>query len=174
MPNESTDLHVFGPFPIPFKKNGNGVSKRITKENAASFLASDDGKSIGPKQGVYIFALRAGKGFTPWYVGKATKSFKQEALHQMKLDCYNDVIYHGQKGTPVMFFVSKPGDLKKISRPIIDELEKFLIQSAYYKNDGLKNVQHAKKHTWGIKGVIRGGKGRAPANAGQFRLMMRL
>lgn len=99
MPNESTDLHVFGPFPIPFKKNGNGVSKRITKENAASFWASDDGESIGPKQGVYIFALRAGKGFTPWYVGKATKSFKQETLHQTKLNYYNDVIYHGHKGT---------------------------------------------------------------------------
>jgi len=90
MAAKQAELVVFGPHPIPFKKGGKGTSKRITKEHAISFWAQDEVKQISNKQGCYVFALKVGKGFTPWYVGQASKNFKQEALHSTKLVHFND------------------------------------------------------------------------------------
>jgi len=73
-----------------------------------------------------------------------------------------------------LFFVAKPGNLKKIPIKQINDLETFLIQSAYYKNKKLKNKQKANDPSWCIKGGVRGGKGKAPANAKQFKLMLNL
>lgn len=168
------ELVVFGPFPIPFQSPGKGTSKRIAKEDAKAFWELDNPHAIGDKQGCYIFALKASKGFKPWYVGKATKTFKQEALHPGKVQHYNDVIFKGQKGTPVMFFVAKPGKAKKIPKKQIDNLETFLIQSAYYKNKDLKNTQKTTAPEWGIKGVVRGGQGKTPLTAKQFKSMLGL
>jgi len=170
---KQTQLVVLGPYSIPYEKHDRGTSKQITKEKAKSFWDQEEVKQIAMKQGCYVFATKAGKGFTPWYVGKATKSFKQEAL-QPKLTHYNEVIFKGKKGKPVIFFVARPSNLKKIPSKQINEVEKFLIQSAYYKNPGLKNKQNAKQHGWGIAGVIRGGKGKAPVNAKQFKNMLDL
>jgi hypothetical protein len=171
---EQTDLIVLGPYSIPHEKLSKGTSKQITKENAKSFWEQEEVTQAAMKQGCYIFALKAGKGFTPWYVGKATKNFKQEALHQIKLTYYNEVIFKGKRGKPVIFLIAKPSNLKKIPSKQINDLEKFLIQSAYYKNPELKNKQNANQPGWGIAGVIRGGKGKACINAKQFKNMLNL
>ena len=170
----ANELVVLGPFAIPFEPQGKGTSKHITKENAKAFWEMDDLGAIGSKQGCYVFALRAGKGFRPWYAGKATKTFKQEALQPGKVQHYNAVIFKEHKGTPVMFFVAKPGRTRKIPKKQIDNLETYLIQSAYYKNKDLKNTQKARVPEWGIKGVVRGGQGRASSNAKRFKSMMGL
>lgn len=81
-------------------------------------------------------------------------------------------IYKGQKGTPVIFFVARPGTRHKIPRDQVNELETFLIQSAMYKNPELKNKQKTKLVAWGIRGVVRGGRGRQAANAKSFKIMM--
>ncbi|PKN35946.1 MAG: hypothetical protein CVU61_00125 [Deltaproteobacteria bacterium HGW-Deltaproteobacteria-19] len=171
---KQTSLIVFGPYEIPHEKLAKGTSKQITKENSKSFWDQQEVEQVAMKQGCYIFGLKVGKGFTPWYVGKASKKFKQEALHQTKLTHYNEVIFKGRKGKPVMFFVAKPSNLKKIPSKQINDLEKFLIQSAYYKNPELKNKQNANQPDWGIVGVIRGGKGKATMNAYQFKRMLNL
>ena len=170
----STELVVFGPFAIPFDRQGKGTSKRISKENAKAFWEMEGPSAVAEKQGCYVYALKAGKGFMPWYAGKATKTFKQEALHPTKLQHYNDVIFKGRKGTPVLFFVSKPGNQKKIPKGQIDDIETFLIQSAYYKNPLLKNTQKTKVPEWSIKGLVRGGKGKASASTRDLKSTLRL
>jgi len=70
-------------------------TRRIEKEHIQSFL--ENGKiqkkiDLLNTRGGYIFAIRAGKGFTPWYVGQAKKSFKQEIFTPHKKDIYNCVL----------------------------------------------------------------------------------
>ena len=174
MAASQTDLVIYGPFAIPYDSPKKGISKRISRDHAKQFWADSELGEIKGKQGCYVFALAASKGFMPWYVGKATKTFAQEALHDHKLVYYNDVVYGGRKGKPVLFFVAKPGAAKKIPKAQIDDLETYLIQSAIYKNPEIKNKQKTKAPMWGIRGVIRGGKGKAPANSTSFKRMMRI
>ena len=84
------------------------------------------------------------------------------------------MIFKGRKGTPVLFFVAKPGSQKKIPKSQIDDIETFLIQSAYYKNPLLKNTQKTKVPAWMIKGLVRGGKGKASASAKGLKSALRL
>ena len=167
-----TELIVMGPYKLPFGHHGKGTSKRISKEHAAEFWAQEELKDLAGKQGCYVFALQAGRGFMPWYVGKTAANFKQEVMQAHQLEHYNDVIYKDRKGTPVLFFVTRPGTLKKIPVKQIDELETFLIQTGRAKNPDLKNSHKTKLPDWGIKGVTRGGRGNPSSEATKFKKMM--
>jgi len=169
----ASDLIVQGPFEIPYENHSTGSSKHISKDDRDAFLSSLG--DIAKKQGCYIFSLRAGRGFCPWYVGKATKSMVQECMAADKLNYYNDVLFHGYKGKPVMFFVVLPGTKNKVPVKDIDNMETFLIQSALSENLDLKNVQKTKNlPQWTIKGVIRSGKGKRTAIEKSFNSMMGL
>ncbi len=61
-----------------------------------------------------------------------------------------------------MFFAVLPGKRVKIAKGVIADVEKFLIQSAVYRNPDLKNVQMAKVPEWTIQGVVRSQKGSHP------------
>lgn len=120
-----------------------------------------------------MFALRAAKGFTPWYVGQAKKSMKQECFTPHKLQHYNDVLFTGKKGTPIMFFVVLPGNKKKVATKTVADVEKFLTETAVYKNPDLSNVQNTKSlPKWSIKGVLRANRGKPSKQAVAFRKMM--
>ncbi len=164
-----TTLEVFGPFEIPVKKMGK--TKRIEDSHVVDFWDQPGQAELVMKQGCYVYALRAGKGYTPWYVGRASKTFKQESFQSHKTKKYNQLLFEGKKGTPVMFFVAQSGSRKKIPLPVLKEMEKQLIQMATIRNPLLLNIQNAKLPPWGIKGVVRGGKGQGSANAKVFRLM---
>ena len=174
MPRIQTELAVEGPYSIPFESQERGTSKRITRDNAKQFWSQDGLSRVGSRQGCYVFALAVSRGYTPWYVGKATKSFRQESLHDHKLVHYNEVIYKGHKGKPVMFFVARAGTRTKIPKSQIDDLETFLIQCAMYKNQDLRNKQKTKTPLWGIRGVLRGGRGKSPENAKRFKSMLNI
>jgi hypothetical protein len=106
-------------------------------------------------------------------VGKASKAYKNEVLVDHKLLYYNEVVFKGHKGKPVLFFVANASS-NGIPRSRLDNLESFLIQCAVYKNPDLKNKQKTRTPLWGIKGVIRGGKGKTQENAKRFKAMMRI
>ncbi|MEW5796295.1 MAG: hypothetical protein AB1772_08020 [Candidatus Zixiibacteriota bacterium] len=117
-------------------------------------------KSILRKQGCYVFALRAGKGATPWYVGKSGKSFQQECFAAHKLVKYSQALFAGKQGAPVLFFVALPGKKNKIAVRVIYEIETYLIQTAKVANPKLLNKSQSKPPKWGIAHVVRGGKGK--------------
>jgi hypothetical protein len=174
MPDVEIALEICGPFDIPYESQANGTSKRIGLEQVQVFWDAPGVKTIASQQGCYVFALAASRGYVPWYVGKATKTFEQEVFHSHKLVYYNDVIFKGRKGKPVMFCVARAGSRTKIPAKQIDEVETFLIQAAKFKNPELSNKQKAAMPKWGIRGVVRGGSGKAPANATKFKKMMGL
>ena len=170
----ATDLIVHGPIEIPYVSNGSGTSKRITADDRRVFLEQLKARGLSKKHGCYVFALRAGKGFTPWYVGKATRAMDQECLGLHQLNYYNDVLFKDNKGTPVMFFVAPSGGKAKVPQRVCDEAETHLIQSAYFKNPDIRNVQKTKVPEWTIKGVVRASRGKPAPTAQKFRRMMGL
>jgi len=171
---KNTILEVNGPIEIPHDGQKTGSTKRISRALAKEFWKQAEAKPLAKKQGCYIFALRVGKGFTPWYVGKAGKTFEQECFTDHKIGHYNEVLWSGIKGTPVMFFVGQTGTKNKIPAGIIKEMEDYLIQSAVFKNPDLCNIRQTKTPEWGIAGVIRGNKGKPTSLASTFKKMMRI
>lgn len=168
----ATDLKVFGPLEIPAPDVG--ATKFIDAPEKKRFLAEVNRRGWADKQGCYIFGLRAAKGYCPWYVGKATKSMRQECMGTHQLQHYNAVLAKGGKGTPVMFFIMPDGNKNKVPKAICDEMEGVLIQAALYENPGLRNVQKAKVPEWGIDGVLRGKTGQPTNEEVAFRKMMGL
>lgn len=166
----ATDLEVFGPFEIPVDRQ-----KRIDDEQGRAFWKNAAVHDLRDKQGCYFFAFRAGRGFAPWYVGKASKGFEQETFSDNKLKLYGRAIARAGKGTPVLFFVAPQGAKKKIPTSELNDLERQMIQDALAENEALCNTQHTKNlPRWSIKGVVRAGRGKPTAQAKAFRTMMGL
>lgn len=65
------------------------------------FWDSTDG--IAHARGTYVFAVRAGRGARPVYVGGATRNFKQEVFTPHKLEKYQRCLADFKKGTPILY-----------------------------------------------------------------------
>ena len=163
-----TQFTVQGPFKVPFEKRR--LAKMICP-GCRPFWRLHEG--LASQRGCYVFAIRAGKGYRPIYVGRTTKgTFAEECFTNHKTGRhYNPALLNTRKGSPVMFFLTYP---KPKGQKSISNLEKFLIQIAVARNPDLSNVVGTAKHTWGIRGVIRGGKGKPSCAACEFTRLMGL
>lgn len=121
----TVEMVIEGPFKIEFEWVRKSKSKMFTAESLANYWANDCPKSFQKKQGCYIFAMQYGRGFTPWYVGKASKGFDQEIFAHHKLTYYSRVLLRCS-GNPVMFFVTPPAGKNKVPSQDLDHMEKEL------------------------------------------------
>jgi hypothetical protein len=165
-----TVFSVEGPFEVPFYQGHAG--RTITDDNVRTFWFKNP--DLGGRRGCYVFGIRAGKGWTPGYVGRATKSFKQEVFAHHKLTRYQQFLVDYARGTPVLFLVTLPKKKGAPNASHIRELEDFLIQAGLAANADLLNIKGTKTEEWGIAGVLRGGKGKRSVEAKQFRKMMKI
>jgi len=94
---------------------------------------------------------------------------KQECFTDHKLEHFNEVLFSGDKGTPVLFFVVPGGNRCKVNAKAIDGIETFLIEAALAKNPSLSNIQKTKLPNWSISGVVRAARGQPKKNAVAFR-----
>jgi len=169
----ATDLHIEGPFEITFESNA--AAKRVRPADGAEFWSYEDVQHLRQKQGCYVFAMQLAKGYTPWYVGKASKGFYQEIFEGHKRNHYNDALFRAPRGTPVMFFVTPIGNRRKVPAAELNHMEKELTQFALKKNPELCNVQNTKNTPkWTIKGVIRASRGKPTKAASAFKKMMKM
>lgn len=148
------------------------AGRTITDDNVREFW--EQNKDIADARGCYVFGIRAGKGLTPAYVGKATKSFKQEVFAHHKLTRYQQFLADYQKGTPILFFIVAPTKRGATNQTHISELEQFLIQTGQAANPQLLNIKGTKAEEWGVGGILRGGKGKPSSGAREFRRLMNL
>lgn len=74
----------------------------------------------------------------------------------------------------MLFFLVAPKRKGALNRSHVSEMERFLIQVALAANPDLLNIQGTRAEEWGIKGVIRGGKGKSSQAAQVFKKMMNL
>lgn len=146
---------VHGPFGIDYEKRKGGrtlVFDKFWSEGAtSSYLAKE--------RGCYVFAIR-NRGLTPIYVGKATKSFKQETFTNTNCYKYHRGFSKYGKGKPLMYFVVHPLQRGPTNETQIAAIEDFLIQAGVTRNPDMQNVKGAQQPRWSIKGVIRSGAGK--------------
>ena len=79
----------------PFKLKRYGQKKILTDETVDHLLPRLEEWEEGLSEacGCYLFAVRAGKGFKPYYVGQACKrAISDEALNSTNLMKYNKVL----------------------------------------------------------------------------------
>lgn len=165
----NTLFSVAGPFQVPVYQ---GKANRTIREEEGGRFWEKHG-SVGKKRGCYVFGIRAGKGLTPGYVGKATRSFEGEVFTPHKLSKYQKMLCDCRKGTPILFFLLAPSKKGKLNARHVGQLEDFLIQNAAIANEDLLNVRGTKQQEWAIAGVLRG-KGKPSRSARAFRKMMKL
>jgi len=150
----TTDYQIFGPFELPQTSSHNRLDdKKIKKDFWDQVELEVDG--LPNACGCYIFAVRAGKGALPWYVGKASRqSFKQECLQSHKLVKYNEIL-NKRRGTPLLFLISKVTPTGKFSSksnskngyPDIDFLERLFIGMSLNRNKELLNLKDTKLYS---------------------------
>jgi hypothetical protein len=145
---------VFGPFDIPVVISGK--ARLIT--GAGNFWQS--AKGLQNEVGCYVYAIRAGKGYTPCYVGKTKLTFGKECFAPDKLMKYTVALAPYQKGRPVLFLVAHGKQKGPINHKEIKEIEAFLTQIAWSKNPNLLNVKNVKQKTWSIQGIANGTQGK--------------
>jgi hypothetical protein len=154
--NPMKEFTVQGPFDVPLEPNKGG--KMVARDLEALWLGVGDARG---KKGVYVFAIRAGKGYTPIYVGKTdAQTFESETFTKRnRADHYNPALLDYRKGQPVLFLIIHPEGKGAINKTCIDGIETFVIDIASIKNGDLSNVRKRKQHRWRIKGVVRAHKG---------------
>lgn len=155
---------VHGPF--EFSPEGWPKNRIYTKARAKTFCE----KNIQTLQmaGCYVFCIRAGRGYTPWYVGKTKNHFSQETFTNDKLQKYNEAVSNIKQGTGVLFFLEASGQGQSREKQI-KELELFLIQTAAYKNPKLVNVHGKRGPKWNIRGILRTYQGAATKSSRVFK-----
>jgi hypothetical protein len=166
----------------PFDLSRHGKSKLITEQSMADLRPQLEGSDEGLAQacGCYVFAIRAGKGYTPYYIGQACKrSILREALNPSNREKYNKICAEG-KGMPVIFLIPKltpRGRYKKKgsgSRSAIDFLERWLIATALDKNPGLINSKETRfLRSINVAGIFNAKKGKPTAAAQELRKALR-
>jgi hypothetical protein len=153
--DKMASFEVHGPFEIVYENRKGGrtlvFDQFWSKDAEAHYLAEE--------RGCYVFAIR-NRGLTPIYVGKATKSFKQETFNATNRHKYNNGFSEYGKGTPLMYFVVHATQRGPTNAKQIAEVEDFLIQAGVATNPSLQNVKGAQQPLWSIKGVIRSGAGK--------------
>ena len=162
---------VHGWFEIDYEKRKGGrtlVFDDFWSEGSQAHYLADE-------RGCYVFAVKTGRGLEPIYVGKATRTFKQEAFNPTNRHKYHDGFSGYERGLPIMFFVAHPDQKGKTNEKQIQKIEQFLIQTGAAKNPEIQNVRGAQRPKWSIRGVVRSsGKGKRTKAEEAFRQLFNL
>jgi hypothetical protein len=125
-------------------------------------------------RGCYVFGMRVGRATKPAYVGRATRSFRQEVFQYHKLTRYLQQLAEYRAGTPVLFFIALPRRRGAPATSHVVELERFLIASAAAANPRLLNVRCKPVRAWSIDGVVSRTRGKPSIAAKDFHALMKL
>lgn len=153
----------YGPFNVPIE------SGRVSKD-LKEFWKEVEARKPGLSEavGCYIFAVKRGSGYVPWYVGKTVKlGFRGEGFQPQKR-LYLASLGTLEDGTIRLYLiarVTKPGKLRgKYGRNVkqgqdgkITVLEERLIGLALAKNADLANVKGRKQIQ--VPGIMNESKG---------------
>jgi hypothetical protein len=159
----------------PFELSRFGLKKLITDNSVKVLKPTLDAWEEGLSEacGCYVFAIRAGKGCSPYYVGQACKrSILIEALNPSNREKYNKALSE-RKGTPLLFFIAlrtPTGKFRKKSQvsgglAYVDFLERWLIAASIEKNERLINNKETRflrnMHVVGVFNARKGESTRA-------------
>ncbi len=161
----------------PFKLTRHGTKKLITDRSLTDLKAQLETLHSGLSKacGCYVFAIHTPKGYTPYYVGQASKSsIAGEALNPLNREKYNKACSES-KGSPTIFLLPKltpKGRYKKKGRAstTIDFLERWLIAAALEKNPDLINTKETRfLRKISVVGIFNAKKGKPPKASQHLR-----
>lgn len=156
-----------GPFVVPSRR---GPPRFIERADAAAFWSAGGAEAFARRRGVYVLAVRAGRGIVPVYVGKATKTFAQEALVDRNLLSFNGALRGWRRARPIVLLVAQPHRRGRSAARAIAELEDFLIVLAAEVSPELRNVHGVGgEPPFVVRGVTDGRRGKPPAAACALR-----
>ncbi len=165
---------TYGEFEVPRKQSTKGKVFNDSTKVLNDFWDMVDQKirGLSTARGCYIFAIKAGKGIKPWYVGQTKKTFRDECFQPQKKAHYNNVINDTARGTPVMILVARhtSENKTKLSKTLppkeADFVEQLLISQALSANPNLVNTKNT-RYIKDIKipGVLNSPKGKPSVGA---------
>lgn len=172
----------FYPYPfleIPRKKNGFVEGQRKELNRFWETVDEQIKAGLSNAVGCYIFAIRAGKGALPWYIGKAEKqSFQKECFTTHKLYHYNNIIAD-RKGTPLLLLLPKLTTKGRLAKPSsrghrdIDFLEKILLSACIQRNPNLSNIKDTKLlREIVVHGFLNNPKGKCSESVSGFKTLL--
>lgn len=138
---------TYGEFEVPREAVKGKKSLNLSKEALNNFWKMVDQKRPGLSGacGCYIFAIKAGQGRTPWYVGQSKGPFKDECFAFHKREVYRTVTDRRQ-GTPVLILVARVTPKGKLAKKLQEReanfVEQLLISHALSKNSDLSNTKN--------------------------------
>lgn len=162
---------VLGPIEVPFTKAKGGKYIEATTSSLQDFW---DEAECGDKAGCYVFGIKHGRGTTPHYAGRTTKTFAKECFQSHKLAKYHKALTSVATGKPVMYFVIPGAGKGRLNVTAIKILEERLIGLGVKRNPNMTNIQGTKKTEIVIKGVMGAGRGAPSKAASAFRKMVGL
>src|ERR1700737_2616390 len=171
-PRRRAIFEVWGPFKVPPSTRG---SKHVDDDRLGlrDFWEHVVGQSLGESKGCYVFAMRAGKGMTPVYVGRAIRQdFRRECFAFHKLWILTRALADYKRGTPLLFLVTRTKGKGKTNIKAIRDMEEFLIQNGRVRNPDLQNVKLTKEPSWGIAGDFGSPRGKPTSSAVKFRKLL--
>jgi len=152
---QTSKFEPFGPFKMPV--DGVAIDSSREKEKRFWELVETECDGLPDAVGCYIFAIRAGKGVRPWYVGMTEKaSFRKECWQPHKLLQYVGALQKRKKGTPVLYLLAKQTPSGRLTKPskrrlgAVHALEQLLINTCILRNSKLLNKKTT-KHFRGIE-----------------------
>ncbi len=166
-----TVFTVLGPRSVPTYRGR--ASRTITDEDVRAFWRANG--DVSALRGCYAFAVAVGERMKPGYVGKATRSFRQEVFQYHKRVRYQQMLADHRVGTPLLFFVALPRRRGPPHSKHVAYLEQFLIETAHAVNPRLLNARClGAADAWAIEGVSRRASGKPTTSARLFNTLMRI
>jgi hypothetical protein len=170
----NVNFDVVGPFVI----TRHGPNNLIDTQSYFDLRqeADDKWEGLSSACGCYVFAIRAGKGFTPFYVGQACATrLVAEAMNASNCLKYNRVL--PKRGKPVIFLLpmmTTTGRLRKRPKSgkllSVDFLEKWLIATCLVKNPHLlNNMQTRLLKKLHVTGVLNAKQGASNGASSAFK-----
>ena len=110
-----------GPLEVPYTVGVKGT--QLVDVGCRSFW--DAYPDLADRTGCYVFGIRASRGYRPVYVGKATRTFRQECFTDHKVCHDHRALAETDRGTPIMFLVCAPTDSAPIEGAFQTEPKNF-------------------------------------------------
>ncbi|MGO8739732.1 hypothetical protein [Rhodoblastus sp.] len=139
-------------FEVPVKKRYG----RLTLDGSPGrkFWKQDGASDYKLKKGCYIFGIKHGNNFVATYIGKATKTFKQEIFQRHKKEeHYIPALHERKTGQAIIIFIAHIY-VNKPNISSIDSMETQLIQQAVRKKLALTNLRKTYIKELKIHGVF--------------------
>ncbi len=151
-----TVFNPYGPFQVPVRHLPRGrviATDEVIREWWHSSGLPD---GIALACGLFVFAMRAGSHYVPYYVGRTSRQgFARECFTPHKRNKYNHALAL-QGGTPVLCLIAHPKRRGPINNTAICSLEIELIKHAHRCNPNLLNERLLEAlPAWTVAGVLR-------------------